>query len=104
VILVWELLPVVIPRLSMRGWPAAMVTAILATAMSVFVLLKLITDNEFQTIWAWIGFAIALAIMVTAWLRVRYRWGLRGEPKQAEPSRAVPPPQVEPPATGGSRT
>ena len=103
-ILVWELIPVVIPRLSMRGWPAAIVTAILSTALAVCVLLKLITDNEFQQIWAWVGFGIALAIMLTAWLRVRYRWGLRGKPDEPEPSRAVPPPQVEPPATGGSGT
>jgi hypothetical protein len=28
-ILVWELLPILIPRFSMRGWPTAIVTAIL---------------------------------------------------------------------------
>ncbi|MGH3052112.1 MAG: hypothetical protein ACRDM8_04020, partial [Gaiellaceae bacterium] len=33
VVLVWELLPVVFPRLSMRGWPAAIVTAVLSTAL-----------------------------------------------------------------------
>ena len=103
-ILVWELLPVVIPRLSMRGWPAAIVTAILSTALAVCVLLKLITDNEFQQIWAWVGFGIALAIMLTAWLRVRFRWGQRHPHEEPEPSRVVPPPQVEPPPTGGSGT
>jgi hypothetical protein len=103
VILVWELLPVVIPKLSMRGWPAAIVTAVLATALAVCTLLKLIRDNEFQQIWAWVGFAMTLAIMVTAWLRVRYRWGIKDKPREAEPSRAVPPPQVQqPPPTGGS--
>jgi hypothetical protein len=104
VILVWELLPVVVPKLSMRGWPTAIVTAVLSTVMSGSVLLKLIKDNEFQTIWAWIGFAIALAIMVTAWLRVRFRWKVRDAPEEAEPSQVVPPPQVEPPAAGDSRT
>jgi hypothetical protein len=103
-ILVWELLPVVIPRLSMRGWPAAIVTGALSTAMAVCTLVKLIKDNEFQQIWAWVGFGTTLAITVTAWLRVRYRWGIRGAPDEAERSRAVPPPQVEPPATGGPRT
>lgn len=103
-ILVWELLPVLVPRLSMRGWPAAIVTGVLATAMAVCTLVKLIKDNEFQQIWAWIGFGITLAVTVTAWLRVRYRWGIRGEPKEAEPGRAAPPAQVEPPATGASGT
>jgi hypothetical protein len=99
VILVWELLPVVLPKLSMRGWPAAIVTAILSVALAVSTLLKLIKDNEFQQIWAWVGFGIALAIMATALIRVRFRWGLRHEPK---PRRAVPPPQAQPPPTGGS--
>jgi hypothetical protein len=101
-ILAWELLPVVIPKLSMRGWPAAIVTAVLATAMAVSTLVKLIKDNEFQQIWAWIGFATSLAVVVTAWIRVRYRWGIRDEPKEPEPSGVVPPPGVEPPTTGGS--
>ena len=103
-ILVWELLPVVVPRLSMRGWPAAIVTGVLATAMAACTLVKLIKDNEFQQIWSWIGFGITLAVTVTAWLRVRYRWGSKDRPREPEPSRAVPPPQVEPPATGGSST
>jgi hypothetical protein len=47
---------------------------------------------------------MTLAIMVTAWLRVRYRWGIKDKPREAEPSRTVPPPQVEPPPTGGSGT
>ena len=76
-ILVWELLPVVIPKLGMRGWQTAIVTALLSIALAVCVLVKLITDNEFQTIWAWIGFAIALAITVTALIRVRHRWKTR---------------------------
>jgi hypothetical protein len=102
-ILVWELLPVVIPKLSMRGWPAAIVTAILSVALAVSTLLKLIKDNEFQQIWAWVGFGITLAIMATALIRVRFRWGLRHE-HEPEPSRAVPPPQAQPPPTGGSST
>ena len=102
VIIVWELLPVVIPRLSMRGWPTAIVTGILSTAMAVCVLVKLIKDNEFQTIWAWIGLIISIAIMVTAWIRVRFRWGLRGADREREPSTGAPPPEVQPPPAGGS--
>jgi hypothetical protein len=103
-ILVWELLPVVIPRLSMRGWPAAIVSAILSIALAISTLLKLIKDNEFQQIWAWIGFAITLAIMVTALIRVRFRWGLRKAHEEPETRRPVSPPQVQPPPTGGSST
>ncbi len=95
-ILVWELLPVVIPKLGMRGWQTAIVTALLSIALSVCVLFKLVTDNEFQTIWAWIGFAIALAITATALIRVKHRWGMRGE------HHAEPVPQPEPPAMSGA--
>jgi len=31
-ILVWELLPVLLPKLSMRGWPTAIVTAVATIA------------------------------------------------------------------------
>lgn len=86
-ILVWELLPVLFPSLSMRGWPTAVVTAILGVALAVCVLVKVIVDNEFQTGWAWIGLALALAIMLTALVRVRFRWETRHE--RPEPGRAA---------------
>ncbi|MGL6280392.1 MAG: hypothetical protein ACRC50_12660 [Gaiella sp.] len=80
-LVVWELLPIVIPRLSMRGWPAAVVTLLLALGLSVVTLAKLIVDNEFQIIWAWVAFGLTLVILVTAILRVRFRWERRaGEP------------------------
>jgi O-antigen/teichoic acid export membrane protein len=85
VILIWELLPVLIPRLSMRGWPTAVVTTILSVALAVCLLVKLIEDNEFQTIWAWIGFAIGLGIMLTALIRVRFRWETRHNPEKQSP-------------------
>ena len=89
-ILVWELLPILIPRLSMRGWPTAIVTAILGVGLGLCTLVKVIEDNEFQTGWAWVGLAIALATMLVALLRVRYRWGIRGRDR--------PPPAVVPAA------
>jgi hypothetical protein len=98
-ILVWELLPILIPKLSMRGWPAAVVTTALGVALAVCVLVKLIEDNEFQTVWAWIGFALSLAIMLTALIRVRFRWETRHKrPPAAEPS----PPAAQPDAGPGS--
>jgi hypothetical protein len=102
-ILVWELLPVLIPRLSMRGWPTAVVTAILSVALAVCTLVKLIKDNEFQTIWAWIGLALALAIMLTALIRVRFRWELRHREEQRPvPGVAPAPPAESPPGSGSS--
>ena len=97
-ILIWESLPILAPRLSMRGCPTAIVTEILAVALALSTLVKLIKDNEFQTIWAWIGLALALAVMFTALIRVRYRWGIRGRdrPPQAPPDPQPPPVSTEP--------
>ena len=85
-ILVFELLPVLWPRLSMRGWPTAVITAILGVGLALCTLVKLIEDNEFQTRWAWVGFAIALFVMLVALLRVRHRWGIRGRDAEAPPA------------------
>ena len=87
-ILVFELLPVLWPRLSMRGWPTAVITAILGVGLALCALVKLIEDNEFQTRWAWVGFAIALFVMLVALLRVRHRWGTRRE--DGRPPASVP--------------
>jgi hypothetical protein len=84
-ILVWELLPVLLPRLSMRGWTTAVVTAILGVALAVCVLVKMINDNEFQTGWAWLGLGLALAVMLTALVRVRFRWETRHRPPVPAP-------------------
>jgi len=83
-ILVWELLPVLVPTLSMRGWPTAIITAILGVGLGICALVKLIEDNEFQTGWAWVGLAIALATMLVALVRVRYRWNIRGDDVRRE--------------------
>jgi len=83
---VFELLPVLWPRLSMRGWPTAVITAILGVGLALCALVKLIEDNEFQTRWAWVGFAIALFVMLVALLRVRYRWGTRGRDVEPPPA------------------
>lgn len=75
--LIWELLPILMPRLSMRGWPTAVITTLLSFALVVVTLAKLIIDNEFQEIWAWVAFGLSLVILVTAIFRVRYRWDHR---------------------------
>jgi hypothetical protein len=94
-ILAWELLPILIPRLGMRSWAPAIVTALLSVALVVCVIIKLISDNEFQTAWAWVGLGIALAILLTALIRVRFRWESRHAPQpKAQPRPVEPPPQV----------
>jgi hypothetical protein len=93
-ILVWELLPIFAPRLSMRGWPTAVITAILGVALAICVLVKMIDDNQFQTGWAWIGLAVALATMLVALIRVRYRWSIRGR-EQPPPAVPATPPAPE---------
>ena len=95
-ILVFELLPVLWPRLSMRGWPTAVITAILGVGLALCTLVKLIEDNEFQTRWAWVGFAIALFVMLVALLRVRHRWGIRGRDAESAPTGS--PSSADPPA------
>lgn len=96
-ILVWELLPVFVTRFSMRGWPTAVVTAVLGVALVIATLVKMIDDNQFQTGWAWIGLALALATMLLALIRVRYRWGIRGRDEPA-PAAPRPEPGPSPPA------
>jgi hypothetical protein len=91
-ILVFELLPVVWPRLSMRGWPTATITAILGVGLALCTLVKLIEDTEFQTRWAWVGFALALFVMLVALLRVRHRWGMRGRGEPLPRASAEQPP------------
>jgi hypothetical protein len=97
-VLVWELLPVLTPRLSMRGWPTAVVSAVLGVAIVVCVIVKMIEDNEFQTGWAWVCFALALAIMLTAIVRVRFRW----ETRHRQPDDETPRAAAEPDARAGS--
>ena len=89
-LLVWELLPLLTPRLSMRGWPTAVVTAVLGVAIVICVIVKMIEDNEFQTGWAWVCFALALGIMLTAVVRVRFRWETRHRRPDAETPGAAP--------------
>lgn len=82
-IVVWELLPIVVPRLSMRGWSTAIVTAILAVALAIATIATMIDDNVALTGYAWLGFATSIAIMLVAILRVRFRW-LTRRPDDAE--------------------
>jgi len=86
-LVVWELLPMLIPRLSMRGWQAATVTVVLAVGLSVATLAKMIADNEFQLAWVWVLLGIVLAILAIAILSLRHRWKHRRD--EGSPARSV---------------
>lgn len=77
----WEVLPILVPRLSMLGWPSAAMTVLLAFGLVVVTLTKLIVDNEFQLEAAWAAFGVALLVLVTAVVRVRHRWDSRRREK-----------------------
>jgi hypothetical protein len=49
--------------------PRALVSAGLAAGILLFTILKIITDNEFIAIFAWIGLLLALAIGYGGWMR-----------------------------------
>ena len=78
-LVIWELLPMLAPRLSMRGWQPATVTVGLAIGLLLATLVKMITDNEFQLAWVWGLLGIALAILAIAIISLRHRWNHRGD-------------------------
>ena len=78
-LVIWELLPMLVPRLSMRGWQAATVTVVLAVGLLLATLVKMITDNEFQLAWVWGLLGIAAAILAIAIISLRHRWNHRGD-------------------------
>ena len=75
-------------------YAALFAVAILGVGLALCTLVKLIEDNEFQTRWAWVGFAIALFVMLVALLRVRHRWGIRGRDAEAPPAGSQSGPDV----------
>jgi hypothetical protein len=50
--------------------------AALAVLILIFTLIKVLVDNEFRTIWAWIGLVLAALIAVGAWLQVQMGGGM----------------------------
>ena len=50
---------------------AAMATAIVAILLALATILKVLVDNEFRTIWAWIGLLLALVIAAASFMRMQ---------------------------------
>jgi len=67
VLLAWELAAVFGVRPSLPVSPT-IVTVLLAALLILFTLLKVLADNEFRTIWAWIGLLLAVVVGAGAWL------------------------------------
>lgn len=64
-LLVWEALRLANISVTLPVGPA-MVSAFLAILLVLFTFIKFVADNEFRTFWAWLGLALAIAIVVGA--------------------------------------
>ena len=53
-----------------------MAGAALGSLIVLFTLIKVLADNEFRTVWAWIGLLLAAAVAVGAWLEVMAGGGM----------------------------
>ena len=84
--------------------PDAMLSAVLGLAILVCAVLKGLTD-DYSTVWAWIGAALAGVVALGAYLRVQEAGGIdkvRADASAMTSSRAeepAPPPAEEPPAS-----
>ncbi len=54
----------------------AMTGAVLGILILIFTIIKILADNEYRTIWAWIGLLLAVVIAVGAWLSVQEAGGI----------------------------
>jgi hypothetical protein len=86
--------------------------AVLGALIVLSALLKVLVDNEFRTVWAWIGLLLALAIAAGAWLQVMAGGGmdtLRTEAsgmkmRTGSSDAPMPPPQAPPPPSSPAGT
>ena len=54
----------------------ALAGAVLGALILLSTLIKVLVDNEFRTVWAWIGLLLAVVIAVGAWLQVTAGGGM----------------------------
>jgi hypothetical protein len=69
-LLVWEAIRLANIDVALPVTPA-MTSAALAILLLIFTVIKFLADNEFRTFWAWLGLALAIAIVVGAWMNMR---------------------------------
>lgn len=70
VIVVWQAIRLANINLEVGVTPS-MVTAALAVLLLLFTIIKVLVDNEFRTFWAWLGLALAIVIVVGAWMNMQ---------------------------------
>jgi hypothetical protein len=88
----------------------AMTGAVLGILILIFTIIKILADNEYRTIWAWIGLLLAVVIAVGAWLSVQEAGGIdnlkseatsmggSGGGSESAPAATTPPPAPAAPA------
>lgn len=54
----------------------AMTGAVLGILILIFTIIKILADNEYRTIWAWIGLLLAVVIAVGSWMSVQEAGGV----------------------------
>lgn len=64
-LIVWEGLRLANISVTLPTGPA-MTSAFLAILLVLFTFIKFVADNEFRTFWAWLGLALAIAVVVGA--------------------------------------
>ena len=69
-LLVWEAIRLANINVALPVTPA-MTSAALAILLLIFTVIKFLADNEFRTFWAWLGLALAIAIVVGAWMNMQ---------------------------------
>ena len=70
-LLVWEAVPLVMPRPALGAVNPRLVSMGLAAALVLFTLITTLTHNEFRKIWAWIGLILAIVAAVGVWMQAK---------------------------------
>jgi hypothetical protein len=70
-LLVWEAIPLVMPRPALGAVSPRLVSMGLAAALVLFTLITTLTHNEFRKIWAWIGLILAIVAAVGVWMQAK---------------------------------
>jgi hypothetical protein len=92
---------------------SAMTGAVLGILILLFAIIKVLADNEYRTVWAWVGLGLAVVIAVGAWMSVQEAGGVNtlkteasgmtsgmsgGGGSSAPPADTTPPAPPAPPA------
>ncbi len=86
-IIVYEVGMLMGTKIDVRGMAPTLVSGILSLVVLLATVIKvLVADDEFRTMWSWVGLILAIVIAATSWMRMK------------EQGVAVPRPGSSPPA------